>query len=585
MSTPNTNKLLDGTLNIVSSNNFNSYFYSFFNNNIESFYNNPTNSSMLISQTNQLVTNAFQGMGPPLLLSQYKTLISTILSIKPIYNQPAFMSFMTSLSQNAFINFLTTGSTSENVPTLAQQTIVSNVITNYGVQQDSRANQFSCVFSYPNYANNGQFVINFSSPITPDITGACLGLLALVDNNKIDSGDTQILLNLIKLYSNAMSSVKANNITLQTSVNQSYTQFNTSLLNSVSAYLALPTTPSNRNGNKNIPPPTISVPGLLNSNLEIISSASLNSTGNGPPGIVLNQFTESNFNDVNSILDIIRNTNNAPIVLPFGPTIFVQGTNISGNNNNGTTSQNGTDASQQYGVGGGVSSPESFSSVISILKANPPAYENAINVLSTSIEAVQIKLDELTPLVNAIINQPDFILLGFITGFLPATATDSTPNIDVLQQAYNGIASSLQSQPKTFTSSSIQTSGTSSSIQTSTQSSTIQSSIDKSNFQTISGLNYEFRYKLGIYTPFTSLTSIQPNVIKTVNTNTNNNPPLDFQTIVSLTNRGDITDINDTIHNLCESVVSDITETSGKQANLNNQIANYQRILNELKSS
>ncbi len=595
----NINNLLNGAnLKIISVNNFSSLFYSAFSNEINNYFSDPNNN--LNSKSEELVAQLFGGT---LTSNQYQILNTAIASISPIYNQPIVQTFFTNITDNTFVNLLTTGHAYYTIPTPDQQVQIANVATlinptltnNFtSCMSYLRSSQFSCMLNYTGYAGNQQFVLDFSSPISDNMTGACLGLIAFADQNNIDPNDVNLLVNLINLYSNTTSlTLAANNANLQSGAIQYFQTFSTNFLSAASAFTPLPVASiPNRTGATNAPSKVTSRPGLLDANLEIISSASINAQGVGPSGVVLNQFTEPPVNDVNSILDIIRNRHNVPVANISGNTIYVQGSNTPINTNNGPTSQNSVNSSQIYGTQPTSIAPTSFTGptgVISILKQNQ-VLGNAVSAMQDAIDQANESLNNLTEQINSIIDTPEFVATAIIAAGLSASYADQFENgnsqIEFLKSYYTTLSNGIQAQPALYSSSNANTSNPVTSNTGSTgQTSTIQSSIAKANYLTISSWNVQFRQDLEIYTTFNNNTTIPQSVINQVMQSTQNNPPPEFQTLLSQANRGDIQTINTNIQNICQGVLSQIQEVSQQQTDLNNQINQYTTILNELQSA
>ena len=596
MTTPNTNKLLDGTLKIVSTDNFSSAFYQQFSSNINSYFSSRDYSA-------QIATSIRLVFGSTLNISQSNTLQTTISNITArSYESPIAQTIMSNMSDNSLVNLLTTGNSGSSSPSIAQKTEVSSAATyvypsltdNYSSSIGYvRDNQFCCSFVYPNYYGGNQFVLNFANPISDDVIGACVGLIAYVDQNKIDLGDANILVNLINIYSNTASVLVGSVPSLQATANQNFNKFRDTFLNAVNSFINLPSAPTpNRTGAKNVPNGTVVTPGLLDANLEIISSGTINAQGQGPVGVVLNSFSEPNINDVNSILDIIRNNINEPTAnYILTDVITVEGNNYYPNPNNGPTSQNTTSASQIFGATPPYVAPTAFtgpSGVVAILQANPQAFNSAVTALQNSIISLQQQLNDLSPQIGGVVDTDEFVLTSIIAAGLSPQYSypDVQKQPQVLSDCYVKLSNSLQAQPTLYSSSSSNTSSpTTNNSESGGKTSTVQSSIQKANFNTVSNLNIEFRKNLEIYTDFKNGTTISPDVIKQIMNSTKNNPPPEFQTIVSLTNRGDVDKVNAKIQEICNGVLAQIQEISGQQTDLNNQIATNKKILAEMQAA
>ena len=565
MPTSNKAKLIDGTLKVISGNPFINGFYNAFASNISSYISSA--GLDLAGGTKSIFSQVFQNS---LTSSEIDGLVQHSFDAN-FYNNPYVFYILSNLADNDFTNILTTGVISSLPPSQANKDLIATVATaskttlnnNYDASiKFVRDNQFSCMFSYPGYAKNNQFQIDFSKTVDPSTTGACLGVVAFVDNQDINGDDAKLVSNLIKSYSNTGTFITKNlyNVTVQKSASSYFSTFETKYLDAVNKFVKNDTPPSSvRTGATNAPANAVVRPVLVDDNLVIKNNDSLISpseVGVGPSGITLNQFTQPNFNDILSILDIIRNTDSNAHIKEFEDFISIDG-------GDGTTTVPNNETSSQI-FGTQLQTPAATNFKKDVVPVLSNAEKNSSKqALRAAIDAAQKNVGDLGVQINRTMNTDEFILTCIVAGIGSAGDAKKKPNVETLRQNYSRLSSALKSESDS-----------------NGQTPSANTKIQQASWKDVEGLDDKFRARLNIFKPTND--GISGATIKSVYKGTDNNPPVEFNTLVSLTNKSNAQEVNKNIQAIVQRIADQIKSTEGQKIKLQDNITNYKKLLQEL---
>lgn len=547
---------MDGTLRIVSGDSFINGFYNNFLSNIELYFS--SNPDAIVNGVRKIFTDVFQGT---LSASEYEAIIAASLN-KPIYNNPYVSFVLSNIKDDDFVNLVTTGTTPNTPASQANKNLVAQVATqgkstlknNYDASiKFIRDNQFSCTFSYPGYARGQFFQFDFSKTVDPSSIGACLGLVAFVDESDINKGDAKIVSNFIKSYSNTTTFISSNLYSANVQKNAAgyYKIFEGKFQESVDKFIKDESANlSNRTGASNAPVtaptrPQLDESFIIRNDDEIISASEV-----GPSGVTLNQFTQPNFNEILSILDIIRDRDTNEHIKENQSDITIDG----GDGDTvstviGTTLQEQRTFTFQNGV-------------LPFLKTDEK--NSAKNALQENINGLKKNIEELTISINKICKTDEFILTCIVAGIGSAGDADKKPNTETLRDNYSKLSRALKNE-----------------ADENGQTASANAKIQQASWNDVKNLNEKFRVRLEIFAPTND--QISQNTIKTIYKETNDNPPAELNTIVSLTNKSNTQEVNKNIQSIVQKVADNIKSTEGQKIKFQNQIDKYQKLLDEFK--
>lgn len=285
-------------------------FYSLYAGNVNNYLSNISVAHRNGTLFNGLFSNTLNK-------SQIQSLINDANSKSNLYLSPAGAFAMNNLSDLDFVTVLNTGkiipsgTASVNYNNYYNNVIASvNQIWNLKINNWNQAaqqlanNRFSCSFSYQgeHFQN-----INFSQKIDSTTTGNLFGLLLIIGAGNTTVKESDLVLQLIKLYSCNNDGLTNNsyNASIQTATIGYFASFTENITSAVGIWTPQKPVQSIRSGS--IPPSGVNA---TNDGGNIIIA---NDDEISPSGITLNQFTQPSFNQVLSILDILRKEDNFPI--------------------------------------------------------------------------------------------------------------------------------------------------------------------------------------------------------------------------------------------------------------------------------
>ncbi len=418
---------LNGNFSIFAGNSLINNFYSQYADNITAYLQKQD----IENKTKILFSNVF---GSQLTGAEIDTQVANSLN-NPLWENPVGAFILMNLSDDDFIKVL--GATQSQVSATVCQTVAAPVTSLDFAHAMNALNQnrFSLTMNYESRGNiyraarngNSDIELVFTQVIDPSTIGDCFGLLLVTNSNNNNPtptlSDTKLLISFMKVFTNIQNSgpidKNSNAAQFQSAAITNFGNFEQLLTDTVNTFIiGSPNDESVRTGNVNIPPTTETRPEVVNDFIVLSSGQAIT-----PSGITLNQFTQPQFNDVLSILDIIRNETNFPVKQTF-TDIFIS-IPATPPVNDPTTTQG-----QCLNVALDQLTPEEKNNLILSLQAQMDKNNKDLSTLNTQ--------------KNKMIKSPSFSMTSIISGVKSAGSGLVNTTIEEGKQTWNTLVQGAQ---------------------------------------------------------------------------------------------------------------------------------------------
>lgn len=419
---------LNGNFGIFAGNSKISNFYAQYADNITTYLEQQD----IPNKTKIIFSLVFAGQ---LTSAEIGTQVDASLN-NPLWENPVGSYILMNLSDDDFCKVL--GATQAQVAQTVSSVVAGVSQLDFPHAMNAlNQNRFSLTMNYESKSNNppvyrakrngnSDIELVFTQVIDPSTIGDCFGLLLVTNNNNNNPtptlSDTKLLESFMKVFANIqnISSITNDNTSqFSKSAITNFGNFEQLLEDTVNTFIVgSDNTESVRTGTTNAPETPVVRPEVVNDFIILSSGQAIT-----PSGITLNQFTQPQFNDVLSILDIIRNETNFPVKQTF-TDIFIS-IPATPAPNDPTTTQG-----QCLNVALDQLTPEEKNNLVLSLQAQINKNNKDLSTLSTQ--------------KNKMIKSPSFSMTSILSGVKSAGAGLVDTTIEEGKKAWDSVVQGAQ---------------------------------------------------------------------------------------------------------------------------------------------